>query len=44
MEKDLVRERWFMTPWREVEDNRIGRKELLVARDDEGSGKVCRRM
>jgi len=27
-----------------MEDNRVGREELLMARDDKGGGKVCRRM
>ena len=27
--------------WRKVKDDRASRKELLVARDDEGSGEVC---
>jgi len=29
---------------RKVEDNRVGREELLVAGDDKGSNKVCRRV
>jgi len=30
--------------WREVKNNGVGRKELLVAGDDEGGGKVHGRM
>ena len=29
---------------RKVENNRAGREELLVARDDEGGSKICRGM
>jgi len=30
--------------WRKMENDRIGREELLVAGDDEGGGEVCRRV
>ena len=27
--------------WREIEDNRIGHQELLVARSNKRGGKIC---
>ena len=30
--------------WEKMEDDRVGREELLVARDDEGSSEVRGRM